>query len=431
MNKIKYLLLSTAFVLLAISGAFAQTLILKQSNQDGIYKKGENVRVSLLVRDLKSDSLLVKTDKNFSTKAKWKSIAAPEKELVLLSGKFDEPVSMICSVKAGDEVVSTGVIVDSEELNPATKRPKDFDSYWKKEKKALRKLPLKLTVAKVENTEAGYVCEDVEINCVGPKPARGYFAKPENAEKGSLPIVLNVHAAGVKGSWCLSRPETALRYAKKGKGALSFDLNAHGMLNGQPQEYYDQLEAGELKNYWEIGAEDREQNYFRGMYLRLLRTLDFLCAQPEWDGKRIIVIGESQGGGQALAAAGLDPRVTAVVATVPAMCDFGRTLIGQTGGWPKPFGFQKDKEKMLKTFPYFDAVHALKGSKATLVVEIGLVDYTCPAFGIFAAVNQSEVDKVLLVTPYRAHHLEQKQFQKEWEEMVYKPKIKFIEAFLQ
>ena len=53
-----------------------------------------------------------------------------------------------------------------------------------------------------------------------------------------------------------------------------------------------------------------------------MRTLDFLTSQPEWDGKRILVLGESQGGGQSLAAAGLDHRVSAVVATVPAMSDF-------------------------------------------------------------------------------------------------------------
>ena len=114
-----------------------------------------------------------------------------------------------------------------------------------------------------------------------------------------------------------------MNYAKKGKGALCFDLNAHGMLNGQPDEYYNNLDAGELKNYYVSGLESREDFYFRGMYLRLIRTIEFLTRQPEWDGKRILVIGESQGGGQALAAAGLDSRVSAVVATVPAMCDWG------------------------------------------------------------------------------------------------------------
>jgi cephalosporin-C deacetylase-like acetyl esterase len=215
-----------------------------------------------------------------------------------------------------------------------------------------------------------------------------------------------------------------------GKGALAFDLNAHGMLNGQPQEYYEELEKGELKNYWEIGIESRDDYYFRGMYLRLIRTLDFLTSQPEWDGKRILVIGESQGGGQSLAAAGLDDRVSAVVATVPAMCDFGGELIGRTGGWPQPFKMKGDKDKMLKTIPYFDAAHLLKNSKATLVTEIGFIDTTCPSVSIYAAINQSKGEKIVFGVPYRGHHLNQKEYQKIWEETVYKPKMKFIEEFL-
>ena len=67
-----------------------------------------------------------------------------------------------------------------------------------------------------------------------------------------------------------------MKYAKMGKGALAFDLNAHGMLNGQPQEYYDKLEEGELNHYREQGVESRDTYYFKGMYLRLMRTLDFL-----------------------------------------------------------------------------------------------------------------------------------------------------------
>lgn len=280
----------------------------------------------------------------------------------------------------------------------------------------------------VEDVEKGFICKDLELNCTGPKPARGYFAKPLAAKEKSLPIVLVVHAAGVKGSWCLAQPQNAMRFAKK--GALCFDLNAQGMLNGQPQNYYDNLEEGELSRYWEKGIENRDAYYFRGMYLRLIRTLDFLTSQSEWDGKRILVLGESQGGGQSLVAAGLDDRVSAVVATVPAMCDWGGTLAGNKGGWPNPFGTDNDREKMLQTVPYFDAAHLLKNSKATLVVEIGNIDYTCSPNSIYAAINQAKGKKIMFNVPYRGHHLNQKWYQKTWEETVYKPKMEFIDNYL-
>jgi cephalosporin-C deacetylase-like acetyl esterase len=430
MKIVKPLLLGILLFMGAISISFGQNIVLKQSNESGIYKKGEQIQISVFLNEIKSDSITVKTRENYSDRIITQKRKYSGEPLLVYSRSFQKPTSVILEVVADKKSASTGLVVDPEHFQPGTSRPKDFDKFWKAEKKALRALPTEIKNKPVNDIEPGYSCSDIEINCTGPKPARGYFAKPEEAKPKSLPIVLFVRAAGVKGDWCQSKPKEALNYAKMGKGALAFDLNAHGMLNGQPQEYYDELEKGELKNYWEIGIESRDDYYFRGMYLRLIRTLDFLTSQPEWDGKRIIVIGESQGGGQSLAAAGLDNRVSAVVATVPAMCDFGGELVGRTGGWPQPFKMKGDKDKMLKTIPYFDAAHLLKSSKATLVTEIGFIDTTCPSISIYAAINQSKGEKIVFGVPYRGHHLNQKEYQKIWEETVYKPKMKFIEEFL-
>jgi cephalosporin-C deacetylase-like acetyl esterase len=202
------------------------------------------------------------------------------------------------------------------------------------------------------------------------------------------------------------------------------------MLNSQPEEYYANLENGELKEYYIQGLENRDEFYFRGMYLRLMRTIEFLTRQPEWDGKRIIVIGESQGGGQALAAAGLDHRVSAVVATVPAMCDWGGTLINRKGGWPHPFEHQGDKEKMKNVLPYFDTAHLLKNSNATIVVEIGLVDQTCPSTSIYAAINQAKGEKIIYPVPYREHSWPTAEQRKHWDPVVFNPKNEFVDNYL-
>ena len=429
MKSFNQLFLTVLFFVAFLLNANAQTISINQSNESGIYKSGENIRVTIFSEGLASDSVSVKILKNYN-QIQNQIIKLTGDSLVIFNENPYGAFSMIFEVRAAGQLVSTGLVVDPEKFQPGTNRPKDFRKYWKNEKKQLSALPMEVKTETIENTEKGFECSNIEINCIGPKPVRGYFAKPKNAVPKSLPILLFVHAAGVKGSWCLSQPETAVNYAKMGNGTLAFDLNAHGMLNGQPQEYYNDLEAGELKGYFYRGLENREEFYFRGMYLRLMRTLDFLTSQPEWDGKRIIVIGESQGGGQALAAAGLDNRVSAVVATVPAMCDWGGTLAGRKGGWPQPFAQTGDKQKMLQTLPYFDAAHLLKNSKATIVTEIGFIDYTCPSNSIYSAINKSKGEKIVLGVPYRGHQLDQKQFQKIWEETVYQPKMKFIEDFL-
>ena len=322
------------------------------------------------------------------------------------------------------------MLVDPEELKPGAKCPKDFEQYWNNLKKNQDALPWDIKKSEVMGTESdkGYSCEDVEVNCLGPKPVRGYFAKPEKAGAKTLPIVLLVHAAGVKGSWCRSEPGNALAYAKR--GTLCFDLNAHGMLNDQPDSYYTDLENGELNTYWLKGLTNRDEVYFRGMYLRLLRTIDFLTKQPEWDGKRILVIGESQGGGQALVAAGLDQRVSAVVAIVPAMCDWFGSLSGRMGGWPQPFETDASKKEMLKALPYFDAANILKDSKAIIFTEIGLIDMTCPSTSVYAAINQAKGQKFIYSVPYRPHHQPEGALAKTWQEDYYKPRDLFIRNYL-
>ncbi len=429
MKSLQYFLVSLFLLVSSLEAAVAQNIVVKQSNESGIYKKGENITVTVHLNKPASDSILIKTWINYSATSSVRKIKYND-DAVIFNDSFDAATSVILHITAGNETSKIGLVVAPEDFKPETEYPKDLKKYWKAERKALRNLPMEIKSISIPDFTKGFVCTNVEINCTGPKPARGYFVKPKVAKEKSLPIVLLVHAAGVKGSWCLAKPENALRYARMGAGALCFDLNAHGMLNGQPQEYYDNLEEGELNGYMHFGLENRDSIYFRGMYLRLLRTLDFLTQQPEWDGKRILVIGESQGGGQALAAAGLDKRVTAAVATVPAMCDWGRTLIGQKGGWPNPFATTCNREKMLKTVPYFDAAHLLKGSKATLFVEIGFIDETCPSSAVYVAINQSKGKKIIIGVPYREHNLHQQQYRKIWEETVLKPKNSFIEDFI-
>ena len=410
----------------------AQTVTLKQSHENGIYKSGDKIRVTAYATNQKTrDTLWVKVMQNNTKVLLQKAIVPANDSIVIFENSFKKPCSVIVEAKMKGNRQLTGMIVDPQKIKPGTKFPKDLKKYWDTEKQALTALPLDVKFGKNEFQEYQYVCFDTEINCTGPKSARGYFARPTKAAAKSLPIVLLVHAAGVKGSWCKADSKEALRYARMGKGTMCFDLNAHGMLDGQPDEYYNNLEAGELKNYYISGLESRDNLYFRGMYLRLIRTLDFLTKLPEWDGKRILVIGESQGGGQALAAAGLDSRVSAVVATVPAMCDWGGTLVGRKGGWPQPFEQPADMKKMKSVLPYFDTAHLLKDSKATIVVEIGLADNTCPSTSVYAAINQAKGQKIIYPVTYREHTWPNADQRKNnWDTMVFNPKNDFVENYL-
>ncbi|MDQ8186591.1 acetylxylan esterase [Pelagicoccus sp. SDUM812002] len=410
----------------------AAQLKLSLNKTDGVYQKGETVELSFSADSEQDAPLQLKIQKN--------NQEVVDQTLALPSGTsnhtfqytFNEAGSIIFEAHYGDASDTIGIVISPDELNPGSQRPQDFDTYWTKEKARSKELRLKVDQQAIEldPSESGHEAYDVEINSPGPQPMRAIFAKPANAQPGTLPIVIQYRAAGVKGEWCRANTHEALKLSKRGNGALALDTNAHGMLNHEEEAYYEDLESGPLKNYSDLGNTDRDAFYFRFMYHRMLRSIEFMTRQPEWDGKRILVIGESQGGGQALAAVGLDPRVTAAVVNVPAMCDWGGPLAGRKGGWPKPIDWNKGNPEILEAVPYFDAAHLLTGSQATIFAEIGLIDQTCPSTSIYAALNQADGKVISYPVTYREHGWPKGEDREHWDVHAFAARNAFIEDYL-
>ena len=412
----------------------AQTFQLSLNKQSGVYGKGERAVVTCRMDSLTADSLTVRIC--FNNQLQREERIRPQREMLTL---FDAAIDSTCAVSfevnGKDASEGIGFVVAPEGFKAGYEEPADLMDYWNNQKALLRALPMqvKQTALDVPQQYQGeYVCNDIEINCLGPAPVRAYFAKPADARKGSLPIVILCRAAGVSGDWCRCQVGECVGNAAFGNGALSLDLNAHGMLNGQTDDYYRMLEDGQLRNYFDHNAADRETYYFRGMYLRLLRAIDFMTQQPEWDGKRILVIGESQGGGQAVAAAGLDPRVSAVVLNVPAMQDFGGARVGRRGGWPHPIETHQDiRPAMLDaTLPYFDGALLIRHSKAEVYCEIGLIDTTCPPSAVWSSLNGAPGKKTVNCVPFRTHAWPSGRWRAYWEEHFLHPREQFIADYL-
>ena len=171
---------------------------------------------------------------------------------------------------------------------------------------------------------------------------------------------------------------------------------------------------------------------FRGMYLRVLRAIEYMTSLPEWDGRRLLVIGESQGGGQAVAAAGLDPRVSAVVLNVPAMQDLGGARQGRLSGWPQPIENHQDlsSAQLDNTLPYFDGSQLIRHTKAEIFCEIGLIDTTCPPSAVFSSLNNAQGKKTINCVPYRTHAWPSGDLRPHWEENYLHPREAFINNYL-
>jgi cephalosporin-C deacetylase len=315
-----------------------------------------------------------------------------------VSGKLDEPgflqlrVSFRPSPNVKPITALAGAGIDPDQIQPSLPVPDDFETFWKTQKAELAKIAVAPQLTPTPTPNKSVEAFDVQAPCVGA-PVSGYFARPLGAKPKSLPVLLSVHGAGVRSSSL----GIAANWASK--GFLAMDINAHGLPNGKADDFYKEQADGPLKDYRFAGRDDRQNSYFRGMFLRLVRAIDVLTAQPEWDGKTVVVFGSSQGGYQAIVAGGLDPRVTFLSAGVPAGCDHSGMQANRIAGWPKLVPAGNDglpDPKVLEASRYFDAMNfAAKSKAAGAFFTVGFIDTVCPPTSVYAAYNQLRIPKAI------------------------------------
>ena len=325
-----------------------------------------------------------------------------------IEGKLDEPGFLSCKIIAsapsGLKVSALcAAAISPETIQPSMPPPDDFDLFWDNKRKQLANIQPNPRLTKAPSPQPDIELFDVQIKSVGPDVS-GYFARPTAKEPALKPAILTLHGAGVR-SASTSGP---IAWAKE--GFIAMDINAHGIPNGRPPEHYDgqatSLSATSLKDYRFRGITNRESHYFVGMFLRIIRAIDFLTSQKDWDGQTMIVFGSSQGGAQALAAAGLDHRITFFAAGVPAMCDHTGFAANRINGWPKflkaePMG--DDDQKIAEASRYVDCVNFAARIKSPGIVTVGFIDTVCPPTGIFAAYNAIPSQKAIYTQPTIGH----------------------------
>lgn len=307
----------------------------------------------------------------------------------VFTGSLSQPGFLQCSIvfqSPGESVpgAKAAAVIDPQDIKPSMPAPDDFDAFWDVQKKLLKDTPANVKMTPVKSPVAGVECFDVQAECPEGKIFSAYLARPIGATPGTLPAIVCTQGAGVASS----RLSVVAGWAKD--GLLALDFNVHGLPNGQPQAFYGDLYKGPLKGYLIKNPDSRETLFARVMYHRLLRSLDIVTTQPEWNGKQLIVHGRSQGGGQAIAAAGLDSRVTLMCAQIPVYCDNTGMILGRSSG---DHGIVVMDEKgvpnpkALQAVRYYDGTNWATRAKAEGFFTVGSIDTSCPPTGIYAVYN--------------------------------------------
>jgi len=156
------------------------------------------------------------------------------------------------------------------------------------------------------------------------------------------------------------------------------------------------------------GILDPATYYYRRVFTDAVRAVDAVRAHPGVDAERVLMSGGSQGGGIALAVAGLVPHLAGVVAEVPFLQHIRRaTEITDEFPYKEVADFCKthrDKvETVFRTLSYFDGVNFVARATAPALYSVALMDEVCPPETVYASYNHYLGPKEISVYPYNGH----------------------------
>ncbi|ROP49151.1 MULTISPECIES: acetylxylan esterase [unclassified Rathayibacter] len=286
---------------------------------------------------------------------------------------------------------------------PDREEPDEFDAFWSStiaESRALAAEP------RFEDVDAGYselITQDVRFSGFGGQEISGWFIAPRH-RTGPLPVVVSYlgygGGRGLIGSW--SQLPSA--------GIAQFVMDSRGQGSGYrpgstPDGEFTGPSAGGVMT---LGIEDPSQYYYRRLFTDAVLAVDAARRHPLADPDRIVVSGGSQGGGIALAAAGLSEGLAGAVIDVPFLCGFRRAT-GLVDTFP--YGeivrylhvHRGDEERVFRTLSYFDGINFAARSSADALFSVGLMDQVCPPSTVFAAFNHYGGAKRIEVYPYNGH----------------------------
>lgn len=297
-------------------------------------------------------------------------------------------------------------LAELESYRPTVRQPADFDEFWRctvaeaaaaATETVLRPHPSPFSLIDVH---------DVTFSGFGGQPVKAWFLGPASVPADEpLPCVVQYVGYGMGRGY----PNEHLAWVAAGYRVFVMDTRGQGSGWGSGGETGDDAPAGpSAPGFLTRGVESPERYYYRRVFTDATRAVEVARGLAGVDPARIIASGASQGGGIALAAAGLVPGLAAVLTDVPFLCHFERA-VGLTGAEPyaevvRYLSVHRTRdEQTFETLSYFDGVTFASRATAPALFSVGLMDPICPPSTVFAAYNAYAGAKAIEVYPYDEH----------------------------
>ncbi|MCZ4068260.1 acetylxylan esterase [Microbacterium sp. H37-C3] len=296
-------------------------------------------------------------------------------------------------------------LAELQDYRPEVSEPSDFDDFWSATIAGSREAGGEVTVSAASELYATVDVHDVTFPGYGGDPVKAWLILPAHRE-GPLPAV--VEFVGYGGGRGL--PTERLAWATAGYASFVMDTRGQGSVWGSGGETPDPHGSGPAApGFMTRGIESPETYYYRRVFTDAVRAVDAVRSLPEVDASRVSVTGGSQGGGIAIAAAGLSDGLVAAMPDVPFLCHFERA-IGFTGSDPyqevvRWLAVHRGAEaRVFETLSYFDGVNFARRADAATLFSVGLLDPVCPPSTVYAAFNAyGGAHKEMSVFPFNEH----------------------------
>ncbi len=288
---------------------------------------------------------------------------------------------------------------------PPRAEPPDFDSFWATTLAEARQHPLSAIFEPVDFGLRTVETFDVTFSGYGGQPIKGWLLLPRNR---SLPLPCVVEYIGYGGG--RGFPSDWLLWSSAGFAHLVMDTRGQGSA-WRPGSTPDLVSDGDNPQYpgfMTRGILRPETYYYRRVFTDAVRAVEVVHSFQGIDGQRIALTGVSQGGGIALAVAGLVPDIAVVMPDVPYLCLFRRaTELVDTHPYREIAQFCRIHRDQIgavfHTLAYFDGVNFAARGRARALFSVGMMDDICPPSTVFAAYNYYTGHKDIRIYPYNNH----------------------------
>jgi cephalosporin-C deacetylase len=276
-----------------------------------------------------------------------------------------------------------------ERYRPDPQEPADFDHFWHDTLKEAAQAEALASAHRVRTGLRLTDTWDVTFRGFGGNPVRAWFSRPAGV-RDPLPAVVEYAGYG-RGR---GLPHERLTWVNAGYAHLLMDNRGQGDQygnGGATPDPYATAPGGPGPAV--RGLLSPRDYHYRRLITDAVRAVAAARALPGVDAARIAAVGNSQGGGLALAVAGLVPDLTAVLVTAPFLCGIRRALdltdASPYGEITAYLAVHRDAERAAyDTLSYMEGISFARRAHAPAHFGVGLRDTVCPPSGAYGAFNR-------------------------------------------